>query len=144
MREAGEPVTQGHGHFGVRGVGVSRGNDDSRLDEFSNDLRCRHFRRQGHQGPATLEGSEQAEPAGIELAELCRIVHTLALYIEEWALDVNAENPGHAGFDCALNRGNRARDDVEIRADESWQKTRGAESAVRATDPAYDCDGWCG
>src|SRR2546429_9528725 len=65
-----------------------------------------------------------------------------SLYIEERALDVNAENPGHAGLDCALNGGNRARDDVEIRADESWQKTRGAESAVRATDLAYDFDGW--
>ena len=76
----------------------------------------------------------------IELAQLRRVVHSLARDVEEGALDVDAEDPGHARLQRAAHRGDGARDDVEVGADQRGQKAGGTEAAMGAADGADRLD----
>ena len=56
--------------------------------------------------------------------------------IQERPFDVDAEHAGHARHDGRLHRRDRARNHVEIVADQRGQEARGAEAPMRAADGA--------
>ncbi len=132
---------QGGNHLRVGGVGVAGGDDHARGLELPDDLRLGHLRRERHQGAPDAEGGQQSHGAGVELAQLGGIVDALALDVEEGALDVDAEHARHACLDSAAGSGDRACDDIEIRADQRRHEAGGAEAAVSAPDlpDGLDC-----
>lgn len=58
----------------------------------------------------------------------------LALDIEERTFDMDPEHARHAGFNGASSRGDGARDDIEVGADQSGHEARRAEAPVSASD----------
>ena len=129
--------------FGVARVGVTRGYHHTRRHQLADELRSRHLRGERHERAAFLQRGEESERARIELAQLRRIVHALARDVEEWPLDVNAEDAGHARGDGGAHRGDGPRDDLEVGADQCWQEGGGAEAAVRGADGADRFDARC-
>ncbi len=64
------------------------------------------------------------------------VVHAATRPVEERPLDVDPEHAGHAGVDRGLHGRDRARDRIEIIADQRRQETRRAETPVRGADRA--------
>src|SRR5580692_4990609 len=64
------------------------------------------------------------------------VVHAAARGIEEGTLDVNAEDPGHAGVERGLHGSDGTPDGIEIVADQRGHEAGGTETPMRRPDGA--------
>ena len=95
--EAAQAVVERRPHRRIAGVGVAGRHHDPGADQGLDQLRARLLGGEGDEGAADLEGGQQRQQVGLQLAELGGVVHPLAPHVEERALDVHAEHPGRPG-----------------------------------------------
>ena len=97
---------------------MAGGDDHARAHKAANGGDAGFFRRQGHQGLAALQGSEDGERLLVQGAELRLVVDALADGVQERALDVDAEHAGRAVRDRGVHGGDSGADHAEVVADQ--------------------------